>query len=235
MRSRSRPSNNSSNPCPESSELSRSSEEIWQSTGKASTLRRTLHTTRRPEIVRHCSRALTLLRWMLSVAVIVRAFHMVVTCANPRLASFVRHPSRSDLEPPAPRSLFTHACSLPRAAGQPALHVLFAIMLALTPASSTPAACPRSLFATLVTSRRGVHERSSCAGVFLFVVFTRETPATLHTVWLEQSRQHLLSKKKTLFTAFTTSASDTFMFMITLSRFTVSSDPSPCNNATADT
>ena len=32
-------------------------------------------------------------------------------------------------------------------------------MLALTPASSTPAPCPRSLFATLVTSRRRVHER----------------------------------------------------------------------------
>ena len=33
------------------------------------------------------------------------------------------------------------------------------IKLALTPASNTPAPCPRSLFATLVTSRRRVHER----------------------------------------------------------------------------
>ena len=32
-------------------------------------------------------------------------------------------------------------------------------MLALTLASSTPAPCPRSLFATLVTSHRRVHER----------------------------------------------------------------------------
>ena len=68
----------------------RSSEELWQRlsftssgsrsrwfprrSGKASTLRRILHTARRPEIVRHCSRALTLMRWMLSVAAIVRAF-----------------------------------------------------------------------------------------------------------------------------------------------------------------
>ena len=32
-------------------------------------------------------------------------------------------------------------------------------MLALTPASSTPAPCPWALFATLMTSRRRVHER----------------------------------------------------------------------------
>ena len=37
--------------------------------------------------------------------------------------------------------------------------LLFVIMLALTPASSTPAPCPRALFATLVTSRRRVHDR----------------------------------------------------------------------------
>ena len=43
------------------------------------------------------------------------------------------------------------------AAGQSAL--LFVIMLALTPASSTPAPCPRALFATLVTSRRRVHDQ----------------------------------------------------------------------------
>ena len=96
---------------------------------------------------------------MLSVAAVVRAFHVVATCANPRLASLVKRPCRSDLEPPSPRSLFNHACILPRAAGQPALHVLFVIMLALTLAPSTPAPCPRSLFAILVTSRRRVHER----------------------------------------------------------------------------
>ena len=56
--------------------------------GKASTLRRFLHTARRPEIVRRCSRAL--LRWMLSVAAVVRAFHVVATCANPRPASLTR-------------------------------------------------------------------------------------------------------------------------------------------------
>ena len=58
--------------------------------GKASTLRRILHTTRRPEIVRHCSRVLSLLRWMLSVAAVVRAVHVVATCANPRSASLTK-------------------------------------------------------------------------------------------------------------------------------------------------
>ena len=61
------------------------------------------------------------------------------------------------LEPPSPRSLFTHACRVSCAAGQSAL--LFVIMLALTPASATPAPCPRAPFATLVTSRRRVHDR----------------------------------------------------------------------------
>ena len=58
--------------------------------GKASTLRRILHTARRPEIVRHCSRALALSRWILSVAAIVRAFRVVATCANPRPASLTK-------------------------------------------------------------------------------------------------------------------------------------------------
>ena len=58
--------------------------------GKASPLRRILHTARRPETVRHCSRALALLRWILSVTAIVRAFHVVATCANPRPASLTR-------------------------------------------------------------------------------------------------------------------------------------------------
>ena len=150
----------------------RSSEELWKSTlvhviritlevprrsGKASTLRRTLHTARRPEIVRHCSRAFALLGWMLSVAAIVLAFHVVATSAR------IRAPPRSPgdrsgvLEPPSPRSLFTHACRASCAAGQSAL--LFVIMLALTPASSTTAPCPRAPFATLVTSRRRVQDR----------------------------------------------------------------------------
>ena len=47
-------------------------------------------TVRRPEIARHCSRALALLRWTLSVAAIVRAFHVVTTCASPRPASLTR-------------------------------------------------------------------------------------------------------------------------------------------------
>ena len=85
------------------------SEELWQSTlvhviritlevvsakvkESTSTLRRIVHTARRPEIVRHCSRAPALLRWMLSVAAVVRAFHVVATCANPRLASLSRRP-----------------------------------------------------------------------------------------------------------------------------------------------
>ena len=52
---------------------------------------------------------------MLSVAAVVRAFHVVATSGNPRLASLVpsasaRRSCRSVLEPPSPRSLFTHAC-----------------------------------------------------------------------------------------------------------------------------
>ena len=123
----------------------RSSEELWQSTlvrviritlevprrsGKAITLRRTLHTARRPEIVRHCSRAFALLGWMLSVAAIVLAFHVVPTSA--RIRAPPRSPGdrscRGVLEPPSPRSLFTHACRVSCAAGQSAL--LFVIMLA---------------------------------------------------------------------------------------------------------
>ena len=50
--------------------------------GKASTLRRTLHTARRPEIVRHCSRALP--GWLLSVDAVVPAFHVVATSARIR-------------------------------------------------------------------------------------------------------------------------------------------------------
>ena len=107
----------------------RSSEELWQSTlvrvfritlevpqrsGKASTLRRTLHTARRREILRHCSRAFALLGWMLSVAAIVLAFHVVAT--STRIRAPPRSPGdrscRGVLEPPSPRSLFTHACRL---------------------------------------------------------------------------------------------------------------------------
>ena len=82
---------------------------------------------------------------MLSVAAVVRAFDVVATSAMPRLASLARRPCRSVLEPPSPRSLFTHACLVSCAAGQSALLVLFVIMLALTLASSTPAPFPRTL------------------------------------------------------------------------------------------
>ena len=117
------------------------------------------HPARRPEIVRHCSHVFALLGWMLSVAAIVLAFHVVATSA--RIRAPPRSPGdrscRGVLEPPSPSSLFTHACRASCAAGQSAL--LFVIMLALTPASSTPAPCPRAPFATLVTSRRRVHDR----------------------------------------------------------------------------
>ena len=59
----------------------------------------------------------------------------------------------------SPRSLFSHACLVSCAAGQSALPLLFVLMLALTLASSTPAPFPRSLFETLVTSRRRVLDR----------------------------------------------------------------------------
>ena len=116
----------------------RSSEKLWQST-LVHVMRITLemvsakvreskylasdssHCSTR-EIVRRCSRALALLRWILSVTAIVRAFHVVTTCANPRLASLVRRPCRSDVEPPSPRSLLS--CLTPCAVRQPALLVL---------------------------------------------------------------------------------------------------------------
>ena len=81
----------------------------------------------------------------------------------PRVRALPRSPGdrscRGVLEPPSPRSLFTHTCLVSCAAGQSAPLVLFVIMHALTPASSTPATFPRALFATLVTSRRRVLER----------------------------------------------------------------------------
>ena len=81
----------------------------------------------------------------------------------PRVRAMPRSPGgrscRRVLEPPSPRSLFTHACLVSCAAGQSALLVLFVIMLALTPASRTPAPFPQALYATLVTSRRRVLER----------------------------------------------------------------------------
>ena len=174
---------------------------------------------------------------MLSVAAIVRAFRVVAVCANPRaLPRSLGVPAEATLSVLLRGlSLFTHECLVsPPLCCRSASTSCFVIMLALNPASSTPAPCPRSLFATLVTSRRRVHERRH--RVFLFVVLTKEPPATLHTVTRDQSSHRSATpRKKALFAAFTTSASDTSMRVITYSRFTVSSDPSPCNNAVADT
>ena len=165
----------------------------------------------------------------------------------PRVRALPRSPGdrsfRGVLEPPSPRSLFTHACLVSFAAGPSALLVLIVIMLALTPASSTRAPCARALFATLVTSRRRVLERRHREALAQGLLVRRLHPGSsfpsLHAVWLEISpvvvRQHLLSRKKALFAAFPTSTSDTSMFVITLSRFTVPSDPSPCNSDHADT
>ena len=129
--------------------------------GRASALRRTLHTARRPEIVRRCSRALALF-WD-GYCLSLRSCPFVPWLLLPRVRALPRSPGdrscRGVLEPPSRRSLFTHACLIPCAAGQSALLVLFVIMLALTPASSTPAPFPRALFATLATSRRRVLER----------------------------------------------------------------------------
>ena len=90
----------------------------------------------------------------------------------PRIRALPRSPGgrscRGVLEPPSPRSLFTHVCLVSCAAGQSALLVLFVIMLALTPASSTPAPFPRALFATLCeqpsSSPRATSSRSPCTG-----------------------------------------------------------------------
>ena len=71
---------------------SRSRSRFRDMSWKASPLRRTLHTARRPEIVRHCSRAFALLGWMLSVAAIVLAFHVVATSAR------FRAPPRSPID-----------------------------------------------------------------------------------------------------------------------------------------
>ena len=76
--------------------------------------------------------------------------------------------------------------------------------------------------------------------VLLFVVFTRGPPAPLCTRSGSRSVQSSFGNtsspgKKALFAAYTTSASDTSMFVTTLSRFTVPSDPSPYNSAIAKT
>ena len=160
----------------------RSSEELWQSTlvrviritlevlrrsGKASTLRRALHTARRPEIVRHCSRAFALLGWMLLSLRSCSPFTWLPLPREsaPRLALQAEDPDEASLS-----LLLRGLCSLTRArascaAGQSAL--LFVIMLALTLASSTPAPCPLAPFATLVTSRRRVHDRRRREALFI--------------------------------------------------------------------
>ena len=73
------------------------------------------------------------------IAPIVLAFHVVATSA--RIRAPPRSPGdrscRGVLEPPSPRSLYTHACRVSCAAGQSAL--LFVIMLTLTPASRSSA------------------------------------------------------------------------------------------------
>ena len=93
----------------------------------------------------------------------LRSCPLVPWLLLPRVRTLPRSPDdrscRGVLEPPSPRSLFTHACLVACAAGQSALLVLFVIMLALTPASSTPAPFPRALFATLETSRRRALQR----------------------------------------------------------------------------
>ena len=99
------------------------------------------------------ARVLALLRWMLSVAAVVRWLLL------PRIRALPRSPG---VPGDASLSLLLRGlCSLTRvssgAAGQSALLVLF--VLALTPASSTPATFPRELFATLITNRRRVLER----------------------------------------------------------------------------
>ena len=63
------------------------------------------------------------------------------------------------------------------------------IMLALTPASSTPAPCPRALFATLVTSRRRVHERRRREALASKGLQVRRLPHCTR-VWFTQQHRH---------------------------------------------
>ena len=136
----------------------------------------------------------------------LRSCPLVPWLLLPRVRALPRSPGgrscRGVLEPPSPRSLFTHACRVSCAAGQSAL--LFVIMLALTPASSTPAPFPRALFATLVTSRRRVLERrrreALTQGFLVRRLHLGSSCPSLHAVWLEISavvvRQHLLSREE---------------------------------------
>ena len=138
----------------------------------------------------------------------LRSCPLVPWLLVPRVRALPRSPSgrscRGVLEPPSPRSLFTHACLVSCAAGQSALLVLFMIMLALTPASSTPATRPGTLFATLVTSRRRALERRRREALAKGLLVRRLHPGSscpsLHAVWLEISlvvvRQHLLSREE---------------------------------------
>ena len=111
-------------------------------------------------------------------------------CLSLRSCSGGDRSCRGVLEPPSLRSLFTHACRASCAAGQSAF--LFVIMLALTPASSTPAPCPRAPFATLVTSRRRVHDRRRrealpSQGLPVRRLHPGSSCSFLHAVWLEIS------------------------------------------------
>ena len=148
----------------------------------------------------------------------LRSCSLVTWLLLPRVRALPRSPGdrscRGVLEPPSPRSLFTHACLVPMCCWS-ASTSCFVIMLALTPASSTPAPCPRSLFATLVTSRRRVHERrrrEALASQGLPVRRLHQgTPchsAHCHSRSVQSSFGNTSSPgKKALFAAFTTSAS----------------------------
>ena len=98
--------------------------------GKASALRRTFRTDRRPEIVRRCSRAL--LGWLRSVAAVVRAFRMVATA---RIRALPRSPSVPD---EASLSLLLRGlCSLTRVSS---------LVLMVSQALSVLSSCSRSLW-----------------------------------------------------------------------------------------
>ena len=129
---------------------------------------------------------------MLSVAAVVRAFHVVATCANPRLASLARRPCRSVLEPHSPRSLFAHVCLVSplRAAGQPT-PLVFSYARAHSGIEHTSAVStvtvrdPRDQPSS---SPRATSSRRPCITVFLFVVFTREPPChSAHGLTRDQS------------------------------------------------
>ena len=175
---------------------------------------------------------MALLRWILSCRCgRARPFHVRLPLArNPRRPASLTQaiaPAEGILEPPSPRSSVHVACVLsPPLCRWSAQHFLFCNHArAHSSIEHTSAVSTVTVRDPLRPAVVGVHERRrrealAITGSPLFVVFTRELPANLHAgLARDQSSRRSatlpLQEETTVCSLFTTSASDTFMFVIT--------------------